>query len=130
MTWTGDIVLFDGGSPICDRAVRFIIAHDGRGRFRYAPHGSYLGRALRSRHGLNGSVEACVALIAADGAVQGSTAVLRIVRRLGWPWCLAYVLVGIPRPVRDVALRGLVGGRKRTSAASGRSATQGRQALV
>ncbi|HYE07107.1 MAG TPA: DCC1-like thiol-disulfide oxidoreductase family protein [Planctomycetota bacterium] len=110
MTWNGDIVLFDGGCERCDRAVRFLIAHDRRGRFRYAPQASHLGRALRARHGMSDAQDECVALIGADGVARGSTAVLRIARRLGWPWCLGYALIAVPRPVRDLVVRALTRG--------------------
>jgi predicted DCC family thiol-disulfide oxidoreductase YuxK len=42
-----------------------------------------------------------------------STAILRIARRLGWPWALAYAFIAVPRPVRDGLYRLVARGRYR-----------------
>ena len=85
----------------CRGAVRFIIRHDPRARFRYAPLQSEVGQAL---------VAACTAappdgtsLLLMDGAVctARSDAALRIAAGLTWPWRLLRFLRVLPRPLRE-----------------------------
>jgi predicted DCC family thiol-disulfide oxidoreductase YuxK len=111
MGFVRDVVLFDGGCAVCDGAVRFIIARDRDGRFRYAPHGSAIGRSLRERHGVPDPDG--VVLIEGDRPYLRSDAVLRIARRLGWPWCLLYALNLVPRRLRDSLYRWFARGRRR-----------------
>ena len=106
------IVLFDGVCSVCDRSVHFIIDHDARGRFEFAPQQSPAGQALIARHGIPNQLDTIV-LIEGDKAYTGSTAVLRVARLLDRPWPLFYALHWVPRPLRDFAYRFFVAHRYR-----------------
>lgn len=101
------VVLFDGVCNLCNRAVNFIIAHDPDGYFRFAALQSEAGAALLRRYGrvLTSSEPDSVVLVEADRVFDLSTAALRIARRLRGPWKLLWVLIAIPRPIRDAVYR-------------------------
>ncbi|MFM7321258.1 MAG: thiol-disulfide oxidoreductase DCC family protein [Armatimonadota bacterium] len=96
----GDIVLFDGVCNLCDAAVRFIHRHDPTGRFRFAALQSPVGRALRERYGLPGTLDSIV-LIASDQASARSTAALRIASGLRFPVRLLAAFLIVPASLRD-----------------------------
>jgi predicted DCC family thiol-disulfide oxidoreductase YuxK len=81
------VVRFDGRCNLCHGLVRFIAARDPAGRFRFAP--------------LQPAADGIV-LVEAERTYTKSTAALRIVRRLRYPWPLLYAFVVVPRPLRDL----------------------------
>lgn len=97
------IVLFDGVCNFCDASVNFILRHERRGRFRFAPLQSDVGKELRAKCGLERQQLDTLVLIERGVAYTRSTAALRIARRLSGPYSLLYALIAIPEPVRDVA---------------------------
>lgn len=104
---TGDrspqnVVLFDGICNLCNAAVRFIIARDHHARFRFAALQSDAARALLASINGNDSTLPDSIILVENGAVRTrSTAALRIVCRLRFPWPLLYGLIVVPRPLRD-----------------------------
>ncbi|HVE12213.1 MAG TPA: thiol-disulfide oxidoreductase DCC family protein [Elusimicrobiota bacterium] len=96
----GPLLLFDGVCNLCEGWVRFVLARDRGARFRFAAFQSKAGAELAARFGLGGALET-MALVE-DGACSArSTAALRILRDLGWPWALLYAFIVVPRPLRD-----------------------------
>jgi predicted DCC family thiol-disulfide oxidoreductase YuxK len=95
------IILFDGVCNLCSGFARFVIAHDREARFRFAAMQSPAGRALLERYGLPLEDWESNVLIEAGTAYLKSTACLRIVRRLAFPWRLLYAVRLVPRPLRD-----------------------------
>jgi predicted DCC family thiol-disulfide oxidoreductase YuxK len=95
------VALFDGECNLCNASVNFIIARDEQKRFRFASLQSAAGSRLLGRYGLSGQRPDAVVLIEGNRAFTGSTAALRIARRLRWPWPLLFTLIVIPRFVRD-----------------------------
>jgi len=95
------IVLFDGVCNFCDRAVSFIIEHDPRAHFRFAALQSEPARPILERCGLRPGVLDNIVLVEDGVCYTRSTAVLRIVRRLNGAWPLLFVLILIPRRIRD-----------------------------
>jgi len=94
----GAIVLFDGVCNLCNGAVQFILARDPGARFQFAALQSETARRLL---GTNASLES-LALVEAGQVFRKSAAVLRIARKLRFPWTLLYVFVVVPRPARDL----------------------------
>lgn len=85
------VVLFDGVCNLCNAAVRFVIARDPAGHFRFAPLPP--AEAMPSDS---------MVLIEAGRTYTKSTAALRIARRLRFPWPVLYSLIVAPRPLRDL----------------------------
>ena len=96
------VLLFDGVCGLCSRAVDFVLAHDRRAVFRFAALQSTAGQAALARHRLPSDYIDSMALIADGRCYRYSTAVLEILRRLGWPWALLWPLVLVPPPFRDL----------------------------
>ena len=97
------IVLFDGVCNFCNRSVNWIIRRDKRGYFRFAPLQSEIGEELQQQYGLDPSALDTLVLIERGKVHVKSTAALRIVRRLSSRWRALYMLIAVPRPVRDFA---------------------------
>ncbi|HMQ04212.1 MAG TPA: thiol-disulfide oxidoreductase DCC family protein [Pyrinomonadaceae bacterium] len=97
----GAVVLFDGVCNFCNGSVNFIISRDLAGYFKFAPLQSGVGEQLIARHGIDPAKTDSVILVENEKAYLHSTAALRIARRLGGIWSLAYVFAVVPRPVRD-----------------------------
>ena len=94
------IVLFDGVCNFCSDSVNFIIRHDTENRFAFTPLQSEKGIELRAKYGIDDDIDSIV-LIEDDRAFSKSTAALRIAKRLGGIWALAYAFIIVPRPIRD-----------------------------
>ena len=99
----GPIVLFDGVCNLCHAAVRFILARDPGGRFRFAPLESETGRNL-SADGIREGRSTDSVILVEDGATYvRSEAAIRIAARLSLPWRALVVLRVVPRPMLDGA---------------------------
>lgn len=97
----GAVILFDGVCNLCNGIVRFAIARDPRGYFRFgALQSPAAARALSSLDPPLASADSLV-LIEGGKANVRSSAALRILRRLRFPWPLLYALILVPPPLRD-----------------------------
>jgi len=94
-------VLFDGVCNLCNRTVDFVIERDPREYFRFAALQSEPAQPLLRHCSLPPSSLDNIVLVEDGHCYAGSTAALRIVRRLRAPWPLLYGLVVVPRPLRD-----------------------------
>jgi len=92
------IVLFDGVCNLCNGLVRFILARDPAGRFRFA---SLQSDAARRLLGDAGPAETIVLLEAGKWYTKSSAA-LRIARAMRVPWPILYAFAIVPRPLRDL----------------------------
>ena len=95
------IVLFDGVCNFCNGSVNFILKRDRKRVFRFAAMQSRAGQEILSRFGLPLADFDSMVFIEDGAAHVKSSAVLRIVRRLGGLWPLLYPLIFLPRSVRD-----------------------------
>jgi predicted DCC family thiol-disulfide oxidoreductase YuxK len=95
------IVLFDGVCNFCSASVNWIIRRDKRARFRFAPLQSATGERLQREHGLDPSAIDTMLLVDDGRAYLRSSAALRIVRDLSFPWPLLYAFIIVPAPIRD-----------------------------
>jgi predicted DCC family thiol-disulfide oxidoreductase YuxK len=106
------VVLFDGVCNFCDASVNFLIEHDHKNYFKFAPLQSEAGTKLAAEYRLSSATARpnppddlipidSVILIEDGKAYTHSTAALRILKDLGLPWSLMYVFVVVPKPVRD-----------------------------
>jgi predicted DCC family thiol-disulfide oxidoreductase YuxK len=98
------IVLFDGVCNFCNGAVNFIIKHDGKKRFKFAPLQSEVGQRLRATYAIGDDIDSIV-LIEDEKAYLHSTAGLRIARGLGGILSLGYAAIVVPAFIRDFLYR-------------------------
>lgn len=101
----GPILLFDGECGLCHRTVQFVLRHDHARTFRFAPLRSATGRALLVQHGLDPARTDTMVLVEGGRAGIRSTAALRMLARLGWPWKVMAMFLIVPRVVRDAVYR-------------------------
>ncbi len=96
------VILFDGVCNFCNATVNFVIRHDKRDRFRFAPLQSAAGRALQAEYGLNPDALNTFILVENGQAYERSTAALKVARGLGFPLNMLYVFIIVPRFLRDM----------------------------
>lgn len=93
------IVIFDGNCNLCNRSVNFIIQYDPNGIFKFASSNSKTAKKILNKNSIE-NLDSLV-LIENNSVYIYSTAVLRIVRKLKGLWKLLYILIIVPRPIRD-----------------------------
>ncbi|MBU8729177.1 thiol-disulfide oxidoreductase DCC family protein [Cytobacillus firmus] len=94
------IILFDGECNFCDQSVQFIIKRDPRGHFKFAALQSYSGKELLNKHNAPPDKDSFV-LIEDNNCYYKSSAALRVCKNLEGAWKIPYVLLVIPKPIRD-----------------------------
>lgn len=95
------LVLFDGVCNLCNGLVHFVIARDSGGRFQFGALQSASARRVLDLHDAPAPLPDAIVLVDEGRLFTRSTAVLRIARRLRFPWLLAYAFIAVPRPLRD-----------------------------
>jgi predicted DCC family thiol-disulfide oxidoreductase YuxK len=94
------ILLFDGLCNLCNGSVDFVIRRDKMRKFRFAALQSPAGMRLRESVFIPAQVDSLV-LLEGGVAYVRSSAALRIARSLAMPWSLLWVLILVPRAIRD-----------------------------
>lgn len=95
------IILYDGICNLCNGFVRFIMKRDTSSVFEFIPLQSDEGREYLSIHTLPEDKLDTVIYIENGEVFMKSSAGLRLLRILGWPWKVFYLFIIIPVPVRD-----------------------------
>ena len=101
MTSDHPVIFYDGQCKICNLAVGFVIRHDRKKRFRFSTLQS--DAAIASLPGIRINKQYPESIVYREGEkiYQGSTAVLKILKRLGGVWKLFHVFIIVPAPIRD-----------------------------
>jgi predicted DCC family thiol-disulfide oxidoreductase YuxK len=100
------LVLYDGVCGLCNRLVRFVLAHDRRTVFTFTSLQGDVGRAILARYGCKVDELSTFYVLTnyrTDAAqmLGRSRAALFVARHLGWPWQLAGVMTALPTRVAD-----------------------------
>ena len=91
-------VFFDGGCGLCHGLVRFLLARDRAGAFRFAALDSAAARALLGPGDRAGDT---LVVTVAGRVCTRSEAVLELARRLPAPWAWLAAARILPRGLRD-----------------------------
>lgn len=113
-TETADRIFYDGHCGLCHGLVRFVIARDRAGLFRFSPLDSPAFRAAVSEESRK-TVPDSIVLLSHDGKLlTRSTAVVYILQRLGgfW-WLLAGLIRSVPERAGDWVYDRIAGIRHR-----------------
>ncbi len=97
------ILLFDGICNLCNWIVRFALKRDRAGLFRFASLQSASGQELLERFGRPRLELNSYLLIHQGRCLDKSSAGLTTLKMLGWPWRGLYILIAVPKPLRDLA---------------------------
>ena len=94
------IMLYDGVCNLCNSSVRFVLKRDKAGEFRFVALQS--ARAAQLLAPFDVAVKMDTIYLIMDGKLYDrSSAALRIMRRLAFPWPLMAVFLAVPKPLRD-----------------------------
>jgi len=105
------VIFYDGVCGFCDRTVRFVLARDPGGTFRFAPLQSDYAVDTLAAHGRDARDLDTVCLLDGGRLRIKSDAMLAILARLGGIWRLAAVARLVPRALRDAAYTWFIGHR-------------------
>lgn len=95
------ILLFDGVCNFCNGSVNFIIERDAKNYFKFAPIQSDVAQNLLEKHNIDKAATDSVILVENEKAYTHSTAALRVARKLDGAWSWFYVLIVVPKFIRD-----------------------------
>jgi predicted DCC family thiol-disulfide oxidoreductase YuxK len=99
-----DVVIFDGECGLCDRFVSFVLAHDPRAQFRFAPQQGDWARARLDSHGAGTlAASTVIVLTGQDQLLIRSRAVFYVLAHLPWPWSMLAWLRVLPTRLTDAA---------------------------
>ncbi len=96
------IILFDGVCNFCNFWVNFIIDRDFKDSFRFAALQSENGQELLEKIDLDKNLFDTFILVDEDKVFTKSTAAFKISKELGGIWKYLYLLIIIPKPIRDL----------------------------
>ncbi len=97
------LVLFDGVCNLCESTVQFIVRHDKRALFRFAPLQSTTAQKILAGFEYADSELSSVLLVSDGRVYRKSRAALRIARQLDSAWPLLYYLFfWIPPVIADL----------------------------
>jgi predicted DCC family thiol-disulfide oxidoreductase YuxK len=109
-----ELLFYDGACGLCHHSVRFVLAHDAAGAFRFAPIGGPTFEAAVPAPARPAVPDAIVVKRADGTLLFRSDATLHILGRLGGGWrALAAALRVVPRPLRDVVYGWVARSRRR-----------------
>jgi predicted DCC family thiol-disulfide oxidoreductase YuxK len=96
------LVLFDGVCHFCNNSVNFIIDHDPKKKFVFAPLQSELAKKVLEQFGEDTIKIDTIILIQNNIVYKRSRAALEIAKQLNGLWPLCYVFIVVPGFIRDV----------------------------
>lgn len=97
------VLLFDGECAFCNGCVLWLLRHERRARYRFAPLQSAAAAPLLAAHGIAPGDLGSLAVIDGGRLYRKSAAVLHLLRETRWPWRLLGIFALVPRALRDVA---------------------------
>ena len=99
------VILFDGVCNLCNNTVDFILSRDKGDNFRFASLQSKQAEKLLGEFEYNNHDLSTFVLIENNKLYTRSDAALRVFKKLGYPWRILYILILMPRPLRDFIYR-------------------------
>ncbi|MCJ8160972.1 thiol-disulfide oxidoreductase DCC family protein [Acinetobacter zhairhuonensis] len=100
-----NIILFDAVCVICNGWARFLIKHDPQAQFKLASAQSPLGEQILNYYGMSTTHYTTMIVIINGQLFTESTALLKVLSRLGLPFSLMQTGYMMPRALRDFLYR-------------------------
>jgi predicted DCC family thiol-disulfide oxidoreductase YuxK len=95
------VILFDGVCNFCNGAINFVLKHDKKGVFRFAPLQSEAGQKLLRQYNLSTKDFDSFVLIDDGKVYKKSSASLQVMNKLPWYWKEVQIFRIIPTIFRD-----------------------------
>ncbi len=95
------IFLYDGICALCNGMVKFTIRHDKKSIFQFASLQSESGQNLLGQFNLDPTSLRSMILIHENRVYDKSSAALKTIALLGWPWKYMSILLYIPPSIPD-----------------------------
>ena len=95
------IILYDGSCNLCHLSIEFVRKKEGMRQFIYYTLQSKEGLELLKKHSGKQISPESVIFIQNNTIFSKSTAAIRIIKHLKFPWNLLYILILVPVPIRD-----------------------------
>ena len=95
------IILYDGVCNLCNGTMSFLTKIDKKKKLVMIPLQSDEGKQFLNKFSLSDKELSSVVFVCGDTMFMKSSAVLHILKELKNVYSLAYVLILIPRPIRD-----------------------------
>jgi predicted DCC family thiol-disulfide oxidoreductase YuxK len=101
LTDHSSVVFFDGVCTLCSGSMRFILRHNSDQTIRFASLQSLLGREVLYHYGYPVDAYETMLYVEDGELFVKSTAVLKIMNRLTYPWRVLQVFYVLPVGIRD-----------------------------
>jgi predicted DCC family thiol-disulfide oxidoreductase YuxK len=95
------IILFDGVCNFCNSSINRVLNNDPRGYFHFATLQSQAGQTILEHFHLPTADFDSFILVENCNVYEKSSAALRVVRKMRWPWKFILATMIFPRPLRD-----------------------------
>ncbi len=95
----GKIIIFDGYCNFCNWGIQFLLRRDKQNSFLFSASQSENGKKLLDHFNIQ-EVES-VLYIRNGVVLKSSTAVLHVLRDLGYPWKIFFVFIHVPAFIRN-----------------------------
>jgi len=95
------VIVFDGVCNFCNTFVNFVLDRDSHGLFKFGTLQSTPAQEILRHFQLSTDEYETFLFIEEGKLFTKSTAALKILRHLGFPWALFGILMIIPRQIRD-----------------------------
>ena len=110
---TAPVILYDGVCGLCNSFNTFVLRHDRKAVFRFAPLQSEFATVVLARHEKNASELDTVYLLENDALYMRADAALRILKRLGGIWKLSVIFRIVPKFLQNAAYNWIARNRYR-----------------
>lgn len=107
------ILLYDGDCGLCQASVQWVIRHDKKRKYRFIHLQSpIVQQFLKEEKSIPADMDSLILL--EEGKVSFySTAALRILKKLGFPWSIFAIGLAFPKRIRDAIYRMIARNRHR-----------------
>lgn len=96
------LILFDGVCNLCNSSVQYVIKHDKKDAFIFAPLQSDIGKQIIKEFSIDtAKVDSILLYSKEKGLKSKSTAALQVSKRLGFPTNLLSIFLIIPSFIRN-----------------------------
>jgi predicted DCC family thiol-disulfide oxidoreductase YuxK len=102
---TKPVLIFDGVCELCNSSVNFILRWEKSPEILFTANQNEPGRALLLQYGENPDAVSTIYFVENGRIYQQSAAIMRITRRLRFPWSMGYAFTIVPRFIRDFFYR-------------------------